>query len=80
MFPEDCFMSHSIYGADRAMHLKIVVVALACAIVVAGVAVGARLANVGAGTPLAGLPGDAPLAKASGRITVTVRGNLPTIR
>ena len=66
-------MNHSIYSADRATHLKIVVVALACATVVAGVAIGTR-AN---GARSAGSP---PLVKAAGQITVTVRGEAPTIR
>jgi hypothetical protein len=35
-------MNHSIYGADRLTHLKIVVVALVCATVVAGVGIAAR--------------------------------------
>jgi len=35
-------MNHSIYGADRMTHLKIVVVALIGATVVAGVGIAAR--------------------------------------
>jgi hypothetical protein len=35
-------MNHSIYGADRLTHLKIVVVALIGATVVAGVGIAAR--------------------------------------
>jgi cytochrome oxidase Cu insertion factor (SCO1/SenC/PrrC family) len=35
-------MNHSIYSADRATHLKIVVVALVAAIVVAGLGISAR--------------------------------------
>jgi hypothetical protein len=35
-------MNHSIYGADRLTHLKIVVVALVGAILVAGVGIAAR--------------------------------------
>jgi hypothetical protein len=36
-------MNHSIYSADRATHLKIVVVALAAAVVVAAVGITARV-------------------------------------
>ena len=35
-------MNHSIYSADRATHLKIVVVALVAGIVVAGFSISAR--------------------------------------
>jgi hypothetical protein len=40
-------MNHSIYSADRATHLKIVVVALAGAIVVAGLGISARVSDDG---------------------------------
>ncbi len=36
-------MNHSIYSADRATHLKIVVVALVAGIMVAGVSIFARV-------------------------------------
>jgi hypothetical protein len=36
-------MNHSIYSADRATHLKIVVVALVAGIVVAGLGISARI-------------------------------------
>jgi hypothetical protein len=38
-------MNHSIYSADRATHLKIVVVALVAGIVVAGFGISARLGS-----------------------------------
>ncbi len=38
-------MNHSIYSADRATHLKIVVVALVAAVVVTGLSISARLSN-----------------------------------
>ena len=72
-------MNHSIYGADRATHLKIVVVALVCATVVAGVAVGARLTSF-TETSVVRLQGSAPIVKAVRHITVTVRDDVPTIR
>jgi hypothetical protein len=63
-------MSHSMYGADRATHLRIVVISLACATVVAAVGVFARVSNtVDLGT--------APLV--AGQPTV-MSGKLPTIR
>jgi hypothetical protein len=63
-------MNHSIYGADRRTHLKIVVVALLCATVVAAVGVFANVRDLDLGT--------APLVKA-GQPT-TVSGKLPAIR
>ena len=38
-------MNHSIYSADRATHLKIVVVALIAAIMVAGIGIAARVSG-----------------------------------
>ena len=38
-------MNHSIYSADRATHLKIVVVALVAGVVVAGFGISARTAS-----------------------------------
>jgi hypothetical protein len=38
-------MNHSIHSADRATHLKIVVVALAAGIVVAGLGISARTSS-----------------------------------
>lgn len=38
-------MNHSIYSADRATHLKVVVVALVVAVVVTGLSIAARLSN-----------------------------------
>jgi len=38
-------MNHSFYSADRATHLKIVVVALFAATVVAGIGISARLSE-----------------------------------
>lgn len=42
-------MNHSIYGADRLTHLKIVVVALIGATVVAGVGIAARDTSTASG-------------------------------
>ena len=73
-------MNHSIYSADRATHLKIVVVALVCATAVAGVAIGARVTSFTAETSTARLQGSAPIATATRHMTVTVRDDVPTIR
>ena len=64
-------MNHSIYGADRATHLKIVVIALLCALVVAAVGIFAHVSgNIDLGTEA--------LVKA-GRPT-SVSGDIPAIR
>ena len=63
-------MNHSLYGADRRTHLKIVVIGLLCATVVAAVGVFAQIRDVDLGT--------APLVKA-GQPTA-VSGRLPAIR
>ncbi|MFZ0608694.1 MAG: hypothetical protein WAM75_13600 [Xanthobacteraceae bacterium] len=64
-------MNHSMYNADRATHLKIVVIGLVCAIVVAAVGI---FANVGRGVNL----GTEVLVKA-GQPTI-LSGHFPTIR
>jgi hypothetical protein len=63
-------MNHSLYGADRRTHLKIMVVGLLCAILVAAVGIFAHVSDIDLGT--------APLVKA-GRPTA-VSGHLPAIR
>ena len=40
-------MNHSIYSADRATHLKVVVVALVAGIMVAGLGITARITGAG---------------------------------
>lgn len=40
-------MNHSIYSADRATHLKVVVVALVAGIMVAGLGITARITGTG---------------------------------
>jgi len=64
-------MNHSLYNADRATHLKIVVVGLVCATLVAAIGI---FAQVGSNLDL----GTAPLVKA-GQPT-TLSGRLPVIR
>lgn len=63
-------MSHSLYGADRRTHLKIVVVGLACATMVAAVGIFARVSALDLGT--------APLFTAGHPTELS--GRLPTIR
>jgi hypothetical protein len=64
-------MNHSMYSADRATHLKIVVIGLLCATVVAVVGI---FANVSSGVNL----GTEVLVKA-GQPTA-LSGHFPTIR
>jgi hypothetical protein len=62
-------MNHSMYSADRATHLKIVILGLLCATVVAAVGVFAHVSNLDLGTELvkAGQP-------------TTMSGQMPTVR
>ena len=64
-------MNHSMYSADRATHLKIVVIGLVCATVVAVIGI---FANVGGSIDL----GTAALVKAGEPTTMS--GQVPTIR
>jgi hypothetical protein len=74
-------MNHSIYSADRATHLKIVVVALVCATAVAGVGVAARVATVQtAATATARVQGTGPVLRAGQPVTITTREDAPTVR
>jgi hypothetical protein len=63
-------MNHSLYGADRRTHLKIVVLSLLCAIIVAAVGIFAKVDRLDLGT--------APLVQAG--LPTTVSGQLPAIR
>jgi hypothetical protein len=64
-------VNHSIYGADRTTHLKIVMIGLICALVVAAIGIFAHVSsNLDLGT--------AALVKA-GRPT-SLSGNIPAIR
>lgn len=62
-------MNHSMYSADRGTHLRIVVVALACAIVVTAVGIFSHVSALDLGT--------APLIRA-GQPTM-VSGHLPSV-
>jgi len=64
-------MNHSMYGADRTTHLKIVVIGLICALLVAAIGI---FAHVSSTVDL----GTAALVKA-GRPT-SLSGNIPAIR
>lgn len=63
-------MSHSMYGADRGTHLKIVVMGLLCATMVAVVGIFAHVSTIDLGT--------APLVKAGQPAVMS--GDLPTVR
>jgi hypothetical protein len=64
-------MNHSMYGADRATHLKIIVIGLVCALLVAAIGIFAHVrSNIDLGT--------AALVKA-GRPT-SLGGDVPAIR
>jgi hypothetical protein len=63
-------MNHSMYGADRGTHIKIVAVGLLCAVLLAVVGKLARIDNLDLGT--------APLVKAGQPAVVS--GNLTTVR
>jgi len=63
-------MNHSIYSADRATHLKIVIVGLVCATVVAVIGIFAQANTLDLGT--------APLVKAGQPAALS--GQLPAIR
>jgi len=62
-------MNHSMYSADRRTHLRIVVVALACALAVAAVGIFSHVSALDLGT--------APVVKA-GQPTV-VSGHVPIV-
>jgi hypothetical protein len=73
-------MNHSIYGADRVTHLKIVVVALVAAIMVASVGIAARTSSgeppaVSASMQSQGriAQGYGPVVKAGTPVVMTVR-------
>jgi hypothetical protein len=63
-------MNHSIYGADRRTHLKIVVVGLLCATLVAAIGTFAHVSDLDLGTT--------PLVKAGQ--TTNLSGGLRVIR
>jgi len=63
-------MNHSMYGADRGTHLKIIVIGLVCATLVAFVGIFARVNDIDLGTEA--------LVKA-GQPT-SVSGQVPTVR
>ena len=63
-------MNHSMYSADRATHLKIVVIGLLCATVVAAGSIFANVGSLDLGT--------APLVKAGEPTAMS--GQVPNIR
>ena len=67
-------MNHSIYGADRLTHLKIVVVALIGATLVAGVGIAARDTATMPGTAIARNQELVPVIRAGQPVVVGDRG------
>ena len=72
-------MNHSIYGADRLTHLKIVVVALIGATVVAGVGIAARDTATMSGVTGAGSKDLVPIIRAGQPVVVGER-EIATVR
>jgi hypothetical protein len=72
-------MNHSIYGADRLTHLKIVVVALVGAFVVAGVGIAARDTSATSGVTTAHNQELVPIVRA-GKPTVVGDRDVSLIR
>jgi hypothetical protein len=66
-------MNHSLYSADRATHIKIVVVALVAGTLVAGLGVAARLGD--STTSLANSERTLPVVKAGAPVEWTTRGD-----
>ncbi len=66
-------MNHSIYGADRLTHLKIVVVALIGAVLVAGVGVAASNTTSEPSVVTARAQGYGPVVKAGKPVVMTSR-------
>jgi hypothetical protein len=61
-------MNHSMYSADRATHLKIVVVALIGATLVAGIGIAARVADSPTATAM---KANGPVLKAGQPVVIT---------
>jgi hypothetical protein len=72
-------MNHSIYGADRLTHLKIVVLALIGATVVAGVGIAARDTGTTSGVATARNQELVPVVRAGKSVVVGDR-DVSTIR
>ena len=72
-------MNHSIYGADRLTHLKIVVVALIGATVVAGVGIAARDTGTAPGVATARNQELVPIIRAGQPVVVGER-EISTVR
>jgi hypothetical protein len=64
-------MNHSIYSADRATHLKIVVVALLACTTVAGIGIAARMSGGNSADGMQQLEARIPVIKAGAPMTVT---------
>jgi hypothetical protein len=67
-------MNHSIATADRATHLKVVVVALVAATMVAGVGIAARVSNFDPGKGASRVTATGPAIKVGKPITISHSG------
>jgi hypothetical protein len=70
-------MNWSMYTADRATHLKIVVVGLCTAMLISVIAISAHEFNLGTDIMTAQAP---TVYKAGGPVEMSNRANAPTIR
>lgn len=64
-------MNHSLYSADRATHMKIVVVALLACTMVAGIGIAARVSSANSADGLQRLEARIPVIKAGGPVALT---------
>ncbi len=64
-------MNHSIYSADRATHLKIVIVALVSAVAVSGLAISSHVRSDNAGFNTAAVKVGKPIAMTAASMTVS---------
>jgi hypothetical protein len=70
-------MNHSMYSADRATHLKIVVVALIGATLVAGIGIAARVADTSTATAMRA---NGPVLKAGQPVIITSNEGRAAVR
>jgi hypothetical protein len=69
-------MSHSIYGADRLTHLKIVVVSLVAATAIAGAGIAAHAVKTDAGAGMAQAQIHGPVIKAGKAVAFSSSGEI----
>ena len=77
LFWKDTFMNSSLWSANRATHIKIVVISLVASIAVVGVGISARTGNSETATAMAKANG--PVLKATKPSTITAN-DISTVR